>query len=58
MLYPVSVSEQHMSIYEVLIHKLDQFIETLDILSTGHFSKTLILPIQFTHMLDQAQAAL
>ena len=27
--YLVTISEQHLSIYEVLVHKLEQFIETL-----------------------------
>ena len=31
MLYIITINEQHTSIYEVLIHTLDQFIEALDI---------------------------
>ena len=38
----MTIGEQHLSIYEVLIHKLEQFMEALDILSTGHLSINLI----------------
>ena len=43
MLYMMTISEQHLSIYEVFFfHKLEQFIETLDILNTGHLPITMI----------------
>ena len=52
MLYLMTVSEQHLSVYEVLIHKLEKFIETLDILITGHLPITLISPTQLSHILN------
>ena len=41
-----------------MVHKLEQFIEALGILSTGHSPITLISPIQLEHMLHQVQEAL
>ena len=32
----MTLSEQHMSIYEIFIHKLEQFIGAFDMLDTGH----------------------
>ena len=50
MLHLMAVIEKHFSIYEILIHKLEQFIEELDILSAGHLPITLISPTQLTHV--------
>ena len=58
MLYLINISEQHLSIYEVLIHKMKQFTWTLCILNTEHLPATLISPTQLTHMLDQVKAVL
>ena len=51
----MTIREQHVSIYELLIHQLEQFIEIIDILGTGHLPITLISPTQLTHMLDQVK---
>ena len=48
MLYLLTISEQHSSIYEVLVHKLKQLIKPLDILSMGHLAITL----DITYSLD------
>ena len=48
----------YLSIYEVLIHKLEQFIQALDILSTVHLPITLASPTQLAHMPDQVKTAL
>ena len=40
----MTISEQHVSIYEILVHKLEQIIEKVNILSRGHLSITLISP--------------
>ena len=48
MLYLVTISEQHLGIYEVLIHKLEQYIEALHIWSTGYLPITLTSPSQLT----------
>ena len=58
MLYLMTISEQHLSIYEVLVHKLEQFIEALDTLHTGHLPINLISPTQLKHMLNQVKKAL
>ena len=57
-LYLMTISEQQLSIYDVLIPKLEQFIEPLDIFSTGHLPITLISPTQLTNMLDQIKMIL
>ena len=44
MIYLMTMDEQHLSIYEVLIHTLEQFRATLYILNTGHLPITLISP--------------
>ena len=31
----MTINEQHLRIYKVLVHKLKQFIEAFDILSSG-----------------------
>ena len=58
MLYLITISQQHLSFYEDLIHKLEQLIEALNILSTGHLPLTLVSPTQLIHMLDQVKSAL
>ena len=58
MLYLMKISEKHLSIYEVLVHTLEQFIEALDILSTGHLPITLISPTQLENILNQVKKAL
>ena len=55
MLYIMTISEQHLSIYEVLVHKLEQSIEELDIFSTGPLPIILISPTQQEHMLNQVK---
>ena len=40
MLYLMTVSEQHLCIYEVLVPKLEQFTEAFNILGTGHLPIT------------------
>ena len=51
----MTISELNLSIYEVLIHKLELLIEVFDILRTGHLPKTLISPTQLMHMLDKSR---
>ena len=58
MLHPMIVSEQQMTIYEVLIHKLKQLREAHDILSTGDLPITLKLPTQLINMLDPVKTEL
>ena len=58
MLYQMTIHGPHPSIYEVLIHKLEKFIEALDILCTGHLPITMLSPTELTHMLDQVKTAL
>ena len=54
-LYLMTISEQHLSTYEVLVHKLEQFIDALDILSTGHLAIPLISPTQLECMLIKSK---
>ena len=54
----MTIGKQHFSIYEVVIHKLRQFIGTLDILNRGHLPISLISLTQLTHMLHHVKAAL
>ena len=58
MIYLMTVSKHHLNIYGVMIHKLEQFIEALDILSAGHLPITLVSPTQMTHMLYQVKRAI
>ena len=58
MFYLRTISEQHLSVYEVLVHKLEQFIEALSILNTGHSPLTLTSPPQLKYMLDPVKKAL
>ena len=51
----MTISEQHLSFHEDLIHKLKQFIEALAILSIGHLLITLMPPTQLIHNLDQGR---
>ena len=51
MLYLMTISEQHLSVYEVFIYKLKQSIDALDILSIGHLPIALLSPTQLTNML-------
>ena len=49
MLYLMTITEQYLIIYVALIHKLEQFIETPDILSAGkHLAKPLFPPAELT----------
>ena len=41
-----------------MVHKLEQFIDALVILNTGHLPITLILPTQLEHMLKEVKEAL
>ena len=38
MIFLMNIGEQHISIYGVLIHKLEQLLGLLEILSAGHLS--------------------
>ena len=58
LIYMMNFSEQVLSIYEVLIHKLEQCLEAFDPLSTGYLPMTLPVPTQLTHMLKQVKTAL
>ena len=58
MLYIMTISRKHLSIYEVLALKLEQFIEVLKVLSTEHLTITLISPTQLEHMLNQVPVTL
>ena len=57
-LYLMNMSEQHPGIYEAVIHKLEQSLEVLDILSTEHLPITLLSSTQLTHMLEEVKATL
>ena len=50
MLYFMTMNKQHLSTNDVFIHKLEQFIEALDILSTVHSPITLISPFELTYV--------
>ena len=49
---------QNWSIYEVLAHKVEQFIEGLEILITEHFPTTLISHPQLDNMLNKVKDTL
>ena len=41
MLYPITICEQHLSIYLVLVQKLEQFMEALDIFEHRTFTNKI-----------------
>ena len=53
----MTISKQHQSIYEVLIHQLEHFIEAPDIFIIGHLLIIFVSPIQLTNILDQVKTA-
>ena len=53
----ITINEQHLGIYEVLIHKLESFTGALNTLSSAHLPITLILLTRLTHMFEQVMTA-
>ena len=51
----MTIGEACLGIYEVVVHKLEQFIQTFDILSTGHPPITSISPTQLEDMLNHSK---
>ena len=58
MLYMLTIGEQHLNIYEVLMHKLEQIRQALNIMSTENLPITLISSTEVTHVLDQVKTAI